>query len=97
MNETNNRAARFFRHENVWIAYVYDQAGEVLRWRFHTSEMEANAWARRKADKIARRHPRDINQQPIQQMPWCVREFTSLIGSAEHLAELWSRLERFTR
>jgi hypothetical protein len=66
-------------HEKLWVAYVYDPRGELLRWRMFTHDLDAAAWARKKAEKLARRQPREIGKLDV--CPWAVRVYTTGSGA----------------
>ncbi len=74
-------------HEKIYVAYVYDMSGMLLRWKMFTHDVDAAAWARKKADKLARRQPREIlpglGMAPPTELPWSVRVYTNGGGTTE--------------
>lgn len=77
-------------HERLYVAYVYDMHGVLLRWRVFTHDIDAAAWARKKSDALARRAAREIDlsgrlmARPIE-LPWMVRAYTNGGGTAERV------------
>ena len=65
----------FETFDKLWIAYVYDYDGQLVRWRVFTSDLDATAWARRKSEKLGRTLPREI-MQPSTPTPWSVRVYS---------------------
>jgi hypothetical protein len=73
-------------HEKLFGAYVYDYEGEILRFRVFANQLEAEAWARRKASENpwscnSSRGAWSLKTETFGPLPWCVHVFTEATGS----------------